>query len=220
MSLLLRKTRPPAEPGPTREPDQLPPPSHYTSQGFKLWNEHTDSGAKRFLLELGSANPENLAFFGTGPCRLQVAGLDTVLPLEVTPVEDEEPQDTAAREVEALRRHLPQLAARSQAGALAWDLPNFLSRAQLVALGRWLAETLALDGLVHTVIYTGERMPAHPCTFHVLDGERIERRHRASFGPECPRISQGELKRDWPEFEVVRSFLLRNETQEFVLRRL
>lgn len=170
------------------------------------------------MLELGSANREGLTFFGTAPCRLEVVGLDRALPLRV--VLDDEEDDPGRREAEALRARLPALPERSQHGALTWDLLNYLSRTQITELGRWLAAVLALDAVVHVVIYTGSRMPACPSRFHILEADRLERRTPEATDIDCPRISQGNLKRDWPDFEVVRSFLLRNESQEFVLRRL
>lgn len=217
MPLLLRKTRPSAEPAQVGRHDG-PTSSSYTSQAFRLWNDDCDSGAKRHVLELGSANREGLTFFGTAPCRLEVVGLDRAVPLVV--VTDDEDDDPGRWEAEALRACLPALPERSQHGALAWDLLNYLSHAQRTELGRWLAGVLALDAVVHVVLYTGAHMPACPSQFHILEADRLERRPAEGNAVDCPRISQGDLKRDWPDFEVVRSFLLRNESQEFVLRRL
>lgn len=219
MAVLLRKTRPPVEAATGREPGTAPH-APYTSQAFRLWEEQGASVEKRRLLELGSAHPESLEHFSAAPCRIEVVGLDCVLPLRVEPNEDESEEQARVREEEALLTQLPRLPEKSQHGALLWDLPNYLSQAQFIALGRWLSRVLMLDAPVHIVLYTGSQMSARPSRFRVLSEDQIVRETPEERLVPCPRLSQGDLKRAWPEFEVVRSFLLRNDSQEFVLRRL
>jgi|GEM_PF-3578422 len=217
MALLQRKTRRPAE-APAAEGQQTPPPGTYTSQAFALWDEQSRPEGKRHVLELGSAHTSSIEFFGADPCRLQILGLDSVLPIDVGPLdEDEDPSD---REVEALREQLPGVAPQSQHGALCWDLPNYLTHAQLRMLGEWMHEVLVVDGVVHLGLYTGSSMPALPPRYGVQDASIIHRAPRDAREVTCPRYSQKDLQNDWPDFEVVRSFLLRSEIQEFVLRRL
>lgn len=217
MALLQRKTRRQAE-APAAEGQQTPLPASYNSQAFALWDEESRPEGKRHVLELGSAHTASIDFFGADPCRLQILGLDTALPIDVGAVEEDE--DPSDREVAALRAQLPEIAPQSQHGALCWDLPNYLSHAQLRMLGEWLHKVLVVDGVVHLGLYTSSSMPARPPRYGVRDASSIERAAHDPREVTCPRYSQKDLQNDWPDFEVVRSFLLRSEIQEFVLRRL
>ena len=216
MALLLRKTRQPAETEPT-DPATTAAPVPYTSQAFELWDHESRPGGRRRLVDLGSANGDNVRFFGEDPCSLQVVGLTESLPAPVTVSEDEDP---AELEAAALRELLPSLPPRSQHGALCWDSLNYLTRAQIVALGNWLEEVLALDAVVLLSLHTGTSMPPRPARYSIQGPSSLIRLDDPGEAIACPRFSQGDLKRDWPNFEVLRSYLLRSESQEFVLRRV
>lgn len=217
MPLLLRKTRLPAEAEPTEEAVSAAPVP-YTSQAFELWDRESRPGGKRHVLDLGAAKGENVRFFGDEePCSLEIVALSESLPIRVTVDEDEDPDE---KEVAALQDLLPELPPRSQHGALCWDLLNYLTRAQIIALGGWLAEVLALDGVVLLSLHTGSSMAPVPGDFRIQSQAALSRRDGEGESVPCPRYTQGDLKRDWPQFEVLRSYLLRSESQEFVLRRI
>lgn len=218
MALLLRKTRQPAEAGPTEDVASSAP-TPYTSQAFELWDAESRSGDRRRVVDLGMASGDNIRFFGEQPCSLEIVGLSEQLPLQVTVGEDDDPDEL---ETAALQEHLPDLPPRSQHGALCWDILNYLTRAQIIALGNWLSDVLALDGVVLLSLHTGTAMPERPGRFHVQTASSLVRSggHDDARTVACPRYSQGDLKRDWPGFEVLRSYLLRSESQEFVLRRI
>lgn len=213
---LLRKTRQPAEAGPTEEAvAEAPVP--YTSQAFELWDRESRPGGKRHVLDLGMAVGDNVRYFGEDPCRLEIVGLSEGLPIRV-PVEEDE--DREQREAEALEALLPDLPPRSQHGALCWDVLDYLTRPQIAALGRWLARVLALDAVALLSLHTGETMPPAPGRYVIQGALSLARVDADGQWVRCPRLTQGDLKRLWPDFEVLRSYLLRSEAQEFVLRRV
>lgn len=216
MALLLRRTRQPAEAEPTDDATAAAPVP-YTSQAFELWDHESRPGGRRRLVDLGSANGDNVRYFGEDPCSLQIVGLSEALPTRVPVGEDEDPDELEAA---ALRKLLPDLEPHSQHGALCWDLLNYLTRAQIVALGNWLEEVLALDAVVLLSLHTGTTMPPAPAGFSVQGPASLLRTDDFRAAVPCPRYSQGDLKRDWANFEVLRSYLLRSESQEFVLRRV
>lgn len=215
MALLLRKTRQQAEAEPKDEAAAAAPVP-YTSQAFELWDKESRPGGKRHVLDLGLADGDNVRFFGEEPCSLQIVGLTDSLPTRVAVGEDDDPD---ALEVAALNALLPDLPPRSQHGALCWDLLNYLTRAQIIAFGTWLEEVLALDAVVLLSLHTGTQMPARPARHSIQGPSALLRTETDETRVPCPRFTQGELKRDWPGFEVLRSYLLRSESQEFVLRR-
>lgn len=217
MALLLRKTRQPVDTAGFAGEAESAGPAPYTSQAFELWDGESRPQGKRHVLDLGVAVGENVSFFGEQPCRLEVAALTESFPTRVEPGEDDDP---AELEREALHALLPTIPPRSQHGALCWDLVNYLSRSQRIALGAWLGEVLAVDGVVMLSLHTGTSMPPAPANYRILGPGSLVRRETAGEWVPCPRYSQGDLKRDWPDFEVLRSYLLRSEAQEFVLRRI
>lgn len=217
MALLLRKTRQPADVAGSAGEVQSSGPAPHTSQAFELWDGESRPSGKRHVLDLGAAIGDNIAYFGDQPCRLEIADLTESLPTRVEPGEDDDPDEL---ERDALHSLLPSVPSRSQHGALCWDLVNYLTRPQIIALGAWLGETLAVDGVVMLSLHTGSSMPPGPAHYRILGPNSLQRQEPSGKNIPCPRYSQGDLKRDWPEFEVLRSYLLRSEAQEFVLRRL
>lgn len=216
MALRIRKTRQPADTVTTEDQPGSAGYTPYTSQAFELWDAESRFQAKRHILDLGAAVGENISYFGEQPCRLEIADLTDALPARVEAGEDD---DRDALERAALRDLLPSLEPRSQHGVLCWDLVNYLTRSQVIALGGWLGEVLAVDGVVMLSLHTGSTMPPAPRRYRILGPGSLARQESAGESIPCPRYSQGDLKRDWPDFEVLRSYLLRSESQEFVLRR-
>lgn len=217
MALLLRKTRQPADTAGSAGEAEPSGPAPYTSQAFELWDGESRPPGKRHVLDLGAAVGENVSYFGKQPCRLEIAALTESLPTRVEAGEDD---DQAELEREALHALLPTVPPRSQHGALCWDLVNYLTRNQRVALGTWLGEALTVDGVVMLSLHTGSSMPPAPAEYRILGQGSLVRQETVGESVPCPRYSQGDLKRDWPDFEVLRSYLLRSEAQEFVLRRI
>lgn len=217
MALLLRKTRQPADTADTPGEDQPAAFTPYTSQAFELWDGESRPQGKRHVLDLGVASGENVAYFGEEPCVLEVAGLTESLPTGIDAGDDDDPDELERR---ALHDLLPSVPPRSLHGALCWDLVNYMTRSQIIALGAWLGEVLAVDGVVLLSLHTGSRMPPAPSRYRIQGAGSLARLEPEGEPVPCPRYSQGDLKRDWPDFEVLRSYLLRSEAQEFVLRRV
>lgn len=217
MALRIRKTKQPADHAAAIEDSGSAGFTPYTSQAFELWDGECQSRGKRHLLDLGAAVGENISYFGEQPCRLEIADLSGALPTRVDPGEDD---DRDQLERAALHELLPSLAPGSQHGALCWDLVNYLTRSQVNLLGSWLGKVLDVDGVVMLSLHTGSTMPPLPRRYRILGPGSLAREETEGEPIPCPRYSQGDLKRDWPDFEVLRSYLLRSEAQEFVLRRI
>lgn len=218
MALLIRKTRQPADTAASGDDfESAQSGTTYSSQAFELWDGESRRQDKRHILDLGTAVGENIGYFGEQPCRLEIADFPDGVPTRTEPGEDDDPKEL---ERSALQVLLPSLPPRSQDGALCWDLVNYMTRSQIAVLGEWLGEVMALDGVVMLSLHTGSTMPAAPCRYRISGPGLLVRQAPSGEEVACPRYSQGDLKRDWPDFEVLRSYLLRSEAQEFVLRRV
>ncbi|MEM9303579.1 MAG: hypothetical protein AAGE01_15785, partial [Pseudomonadota bacterium] len=105
-------------------------------------------------------------------------------------------------------------------GALLWDLPNYLEEPDLVALGAWLEQRLAPGAPVYLALATRTPYAARPRHYEIVDAGHLRVAADPTVGDREVIISGPKLDRLWAAFEVDRSFLLRNGSQEYVWRRV
>jgi hypothetical protein len=150
------------------------------------------------VLDLGTLRSGTLAFFARHGMDLAVIGAGrTEIQTALSGFED----------------------ASAYGGALLWDLPNYLAEADLVFLGQWLGARLLPGAPVYLALATRTPYASTPQSFEIVDEQHLK--VAVDTGPPSSEslLNGPKLDRIWPYFEVERSFLLRNGTQEYVWRR-
>lgn len=163
------------------------------------------------VLDLGSANHNNMTFFvGRGATYVVEALYSTTAPCR-----------TGGRFDAACMRALPDLLhfppeTRFDA-ILAWDLLDYLGAAGLAVLGERLAPHCHGRTLLHAMVAREGKLPAQPARWEIVDEHTI--RQWAHAGPllDAVRLTDASLQRALGSFRVDRSYLLQNGLQEFLL---
>lgn len=191
----------------------------YVSQAFELWLEGMGEPDKRHILDLGPGRSSTINYLARQPTRLFVADLREDLPLHVPEMDDESSEERADLERRALHHVLPDVPDESQHGVLCWDLLNYLSPPQLALMGEWLYRKLRVDGVVLVALLRGRDMPSRPGVYEIRDDTTLRMTHDSGGTSPCPGYNQADFDRRWSGFQVSRSYLMRDERQEFILRR-
>ncbi|MDX1569113.1 MAG: hypothetical protein R3200_01420 [Xanthomonadales bacterium] len=205
MSKLLGKLLTRSFPGKREEPSgpaiiegPIVSDGSYESLAFNLWNEEIQRRNAVKVLDLGRVRAANLNFF-----------MDRGVDLGIVNLIPEEGID----QLERFSTSGPYQ------GALLWDLPNYFGTDDLKSMGQWLADQLTTNAPVFLTLATKTPFRELPASYEILgeDTLRIESDHAYLARTElCSGTRLGKL---WPQFENVRSFLLRNGMQEFLFRR-
>ncbi len=154
------------------------------------------------ILDLGKVHTRSLNFFqemgaGVGVMDLDISLVGTAFEMQLEGYRDWGPFD----------------------GVLAWDLPNYLEAEELTVLGQWLeAHTTAPSPLL-VCMATRTPYADRPGKYSIENRTTLV---ADSAGIEVNRTQRhvpNVLKRSWPAFSPIRSYLLRSGMQEFVLTR-
>ena len=174
------------------------PDDTYESRAFADWNELIADRSAAKVLDLGPLRPRALTFFSERSIDLGI--------LNLSPPE-------LVSQVEQFDGSGPYQ------GLLAWDLLNYCNDAEeFAALGSWLAERLTTGAPALLSLATKTPYGDRPAVYDVVDSNRL-RVHPSGSLRRDVLYAGSRLPRLWPEFDVKRSFLLRNGMQEFVLTR-
>jgi hypothetical protein len=101
---------------------------------------------------------------------------------------------------------------------LTWDIFNYLDPALCRSFIARLTPLLAPGAHLYLTVYSQKDMPALPMQFTLLAADRMEYRPLSHATRPSPRFNQTELTRRLRDFTVVKSVLLRNGMQEYLLR--
>lgn len=193
------------------------PDRAYESHAFALWHDLLHECGGRRVVDFGHLRPGTLSHFSECAVNLDVVAFDLDALDAVR--EDAEGEPTPKAALAELDRQLPRLNAAGELhGALAWDIPNFLGRDELSKMGDWLAHYCATGAPLFVALATRGQMPSRAASYQVVDERHLALRS-SDGSASAPMYSQNDLKRVWPDFDVVRSFLLQDGRQEYVLRR-
>lgn len=102
---------------------------------------------------------------------------------------------------------------------LAWDVPNYLDDALNNLFLSHINPLLSPTAYLHCLTYSQHEMPAQPTQFTVLSNETMKCSPTTQIKRPSPRFTQRDIIKRLPDFIVVKSFLLRNGVQEFLLRK-
>ena len=177
--------------------------SDYESLAFAMWGELLGKAAGNRILELGALSPRSLGYFAERAAVLSVMSVSL---------------DESARSLQAQLDEFTPV--QPFDGCLCWDLPNYMSVKDFQRLGCWLGKNMRHGGVVLLCLATNLPYPSLPGNYVIVAEDRLEyQASKLDTKGQQQRMSHADLGRHWGDFQVDRSFLLRNGMQEYVLRR-
>lgn len=181
----------------------------YGSPGLGLITAHLRNDRKQHVLDLGSATTPTIEFLSELQCKLYVEQLASSLGA----------LGTAGDDASAIINQLPFYAHGLHFDVvLAWDLLNYLKPPALAALIGRLLPFCKQGTLLFALISTGKQIPNVPVRFKIAGQDRLCYDLSAGGLRDGPQYSTPTLLKMLPGFSLVRSYLLQNNIQEYVLR--
>ena len=191
-----------------------PGPQETNSPLFSTLLEWMDRQAHLVVLDLGPARAANLEMLSRFPCKLFIEDVHQVVASF---------HGDTASDLAVLNEWRDQWNAQDVASVdvvLAWDLFNYLDSVLCQALIERLMPLLKPNAHLYLTVYSQKDMPSLPMQFQLLAADRMEYRPLTGATRPAPRFNQTELTRRLRNFGVVRSVLLRNGMQEYLLKYL
>lgn len=191
-----------------------PEPQETNSPLFASLLDWMDKQAHLTVLDLGPARAANLEMLSRFPCKLFIEDAHELVPSF---------KGSAEADRAALNEWLDQWAvhhAGSVDAVLAWDIFNYLDTVLCQAFMDRLLPLLKPGAHLYLTVYSHKDMPARPMQFKLLGVDRMEYRPLTGATRPAPRFNQNDLTRRLRNFTVVRSVLLRNGMQEYLLKHL
>jgi hypothetical protein len=186
----------------------------HRSPGFSLISDYLRAEQKHNVLDLGPALSANIEFFSSLQCKVYVEHLSTLLRKLNTAPADEEGTDPS----EALGELLSFAGDTRFDVVLAWDLFNYLEPPALDALIARLVRFCNRGTLLFALVCIGKHMPDAPMGITIAAQDRLFYEVASTNTRRCPQYSSPVLLKKLQGFSVVRSYLLQNNIQEYVLR--
>jgi hypothetical protein len=189
-----------------------PPPPPFRSWALSDVLRRRQADRPWRILDLGSVNPNNLAFFTSRGATYAVEELHaTVASCR-----------TAGQLDVARMRALPDLLTFHSSArfdvVFAWDLLDFLGPGGAAVVGERLAPYCHSRSLVYLAVSREPRIPAQPGRWEVVDGETMLHMPYTPGGVlPCPRFLDASLLRAFPAFKIHKSYLLKHGLQEYLL---
>lgn len=171
--------------------------------------------ANQVVIDLGPARAANLELLSQFSCKLFI---EDAHELVEGLTDDPELDETV------LKGWLGQWTGDIGRGAvdvmLAWDVFNYFTP----VLGRTFIDNvtplLKPGGYLYLLVYSQREMPALPMEFKAIAADKIVCRSLTRETRPSPRFNQTELMKRLRNFSVVKSVLLRNGLQEYLLKRI
>ncbi len=172
-----------------------------------------DLPARHVILLPGASDPGILTLLQGKRCRILVA--DSAQALSEW---SEESSDAQALS-EQMERLIISAGTEMIDTVLCWDLLNYLNPPLLKAFAERLASIMAPEGIVHAYIHSASsEMPQSPKHYRLDEEGRVLCISRGPALRKTPRYSYADLEKHATGFRVMRSMLLRNGIQEYLLR--
>lgn len=102
---------------------------------------------------------------------------------------------------------------------LAWDMFNYLDAGLCQRFMDHLTPLLKRDAYLYLLSYSQQEMPALPMQFKALAADKMECRPPSHTTRPSPRLNQTDVRKRLREFSVIKSVLLRNGIQEYLMKR-
>ncbi len=167
------------------------------------------------ILDLSPARAANLELLSRFRCKLFFEDAHELI--------ESFTGDSSADEI-TLKSWLEQWTAGSGAGSidvmLAWDIFNYLEPRLCKIFIDHVTPLLRPDAHLYLLVYSQKEMPALPMQFKALAANKMECQPLSHATRPSPRFNQTELMKRLRGFSVVKSVLLRNGMQEYLLKRM
>jgi len=184
----------------------------YSSRALELITERLQAHSRCQVLDLGPAIGDNINYFARYRCKLYIEDCAEDCAGSIAGAQDSGADSAASQGLRSI----------AEPGVvdivLAWDLFDYLSPTRRAGLGASLARVCKPKALLFTLVHTGKQIPALPSRYVLLGEERIGYQARSEQTRACPQHHQATLLAHLPGFHAVRSMLLRNGSQEYVLQ--
>jgi hypothetical protein len=172
-----------------------------------------DAAKRHVILVPGPANPGILTLLHGRRCRLVVA--DAALALSQL---DEKFLDVDSLATQ-VRRLVLDAGSEKIDAVLCWDLLNYLSPPLIKAFASRLVTIMSPGGMLHAYIHSASaNMPQSPLHYSVQGEYDVFPIERVPSVRKTPRYSYGDLEKHAVDLRVIRSVLLRNGIQEYLMQ--
>lgn len=170
--------------------------------------------ANLVILDLGPARAANLELLSQFRCRLFIEDAHELIPaLTGDPVSDKI----------VLQNWLAQWTAGTDNELidvmLAWDIFNYLDASLCSTFLEHVMPLLKPGAHLYLLVYSQKEMPAQPMQFKIVSTDKMVCQPLTGATRPSPRFNQTDLKKHLRGFSVVKSVLLRNGMQEYLLKR-
>lgn len=198
------------------DPEAVAPgPQETNSPVFASLIELMGKEVNRAVLDLGPARAANLQLLSQFRCKLFFEDAHEVI-------------EALTGESEADKAVLNDWLGQWTAGTgdepvgmvLAWDIFNYLEPDLWKPLLARLEPLLKPGAYLYLLVYSQREMPALPMEFKAIAANKMSFQPPTGATRPSPRFNQTELKRRLRKFSVVKSVLLRNGMQEYLLKYL
>jgi len=194
---------------------EFPTSLEFRSPSVAILAQHFLEPGKCQVLDLGAPAESNVAFFFGGPCKFYLEDLYRffIAPRKGRQSIDDEDDDISAAIAAALSY---EDTARFDL-VLAWDLFSYMDRAAIKLLMARVASSCRAGTLLFLTVSTGAMIPSAPARISMTDGGRLRYRSTADGpGISNPRFPATALENMMPGFQLLHSFLLGENMQEFL----
>jgi hypothetical protein len=168
---------------------------------------------KWVILDLGPARAANLEALSRFRCRLLIEDIH-----ELTSTLGREPDDDKAALAKWFEQWAPGVSPGSIDVVIAWDIFNYLTSELCKSFIDTLVPLLKPGAYIYLLVYSQREMSAQPIPFKIISDDRLEYQPLTKATRPSPRFNQTDLKKYFLQFVVVKSVLLRNGMQEYLLR--
>jgi hypothetical protein len=167
------------------------------------------------ILDLGPARTANLELLARFRCRLFIEDAHEL----ITTFTGDLAADGAA-----LSAWLAEWTVGTEHASLdvmlAWDIFNYLDPRLYTTFMDHVTPLLKPGAHLYFLIYSQRDMPALPMRFNLVAPNKMEYQPLSLETKPSPRFNQADLRKYMQDFLVVKSVLLRNGMQEYLLKRV
>ncbi len=195
--------------------EEHPTNLEFNSPSAGILSQRFVGPGKYQILDLGAPVQSNVAFFSDSFCRFYIEDLYRffIAPQEGRKSKDDEGDDVASAIADALDY---EETARFDL-VLGWDLFSYMERATIKSLMARVAGSCRTGTLLFLTVSTGAMIPSAPARITIThDGRLCYRSAIDSHSIPNPHVSPTALERMMPGFQLLHSFLLGEEMQEFL----
>ena len=170
---------------------------------------------KWVILDLGPARAANLDILSRFRCRLFI---EDIHELASTLGGGDIADDNAAL-VNWFEQWAPGVSPGSLDVVIAWDIFNYLRPELCKTFIELLTPLLKPNAFIYLLVYSQREMSALPIAFKIISDDRLEYQPPTNATRPSPRFNQTDLRKYLPQFNVIKSVLLRNGMQEYLFKR-